>query len=697
LDTSRATGVAINKEVTGQSKAKTIASPQAPPSPSAAFSKDIAAGSPNPPTLNQTFSYELAPSNDGNVPLDAMAIVDTLPVQLQLSSVTTGAYSNLSDFSAGVGVRVSYEKNTAPGVFTLWGSSPNATTNSTLTTPPPGLGAGEYVTRVRYEFGQAATGMIASTRPLVTGRITNPDNAGSPVAFGDTIQNCAALTAVYTAGPTNVNRNSCNTFTLSGPFVQLNPAKENLSGGGPFNAGQTVNWRLRVRSAPQSSDPAPLANLVATDLLPVNLLFTSWTFDDQGTGLPAPQSFEQIPNFAGTGRTLLRWRWNPGSGSLGVNQQVWINAATSIGDSPSGPTLSNDFTIDSHAPGLSLRCSGNSEPDSLDLDGDGDTTETLCSATGTINVNRPPTVTPTTAAAKEGDAAQSFMITVNDPDGNMVSITAITQPNIPGATLTCPNGLNTPAAVPFSCTLSLPALSFTSAGFYTAGVSASDGGATTNQTINITVGNVNRSPVLAAILNQKLVAGQTINVPLSATDPDPEDTNITFSVTNVTPSPVGVTLTPSGANTSGNLQIVVAANAQLQTLTVTVTANDNDAVTPQAAGSGPLTGSRQFTISVFSFLIIDDATGMILAFDVAGNYKLIDCRKGGVTLATGVGTVTTNSCKMNLLAGVGKFSTQSVNAVLNTCTKVASATVVVGGKTYTLNDANVANDVISCP
>src|SRR5882724_3421977 len=354
--------------------------------PGAGLGKNIAGGSPNPPTLNQTFSYDLSPSNGGNVPLDTMVVIDTLPVQLQLVSVTTGSYNGAADFAAGVGVRVSYEKSSAPGVFTLWGSSPNATTNTTLTSPPPGLGVGEYVTKVRWEYGQAQVGMNASARPLITGKIINPDNAGAPVAFNDTIQNCAALTAVYTAGPSNVSASSCHPFPLSGPFVQLAPAKTNLSGGGPFNPGQTVSWRLQVRSAPQSSDPAPLQGLSAADLLPVDLLFVSWTFDDQGTGLPAPQNFTQIPNFAGTGRTLLRWSWNAGSGNLGINQQVFLNIMTTIRNGTTFGSLSNTFDLGSNSPGLAQRCSGGSTTDTQDLDGDGNTAEMLCTSTGTINV-----------------------------------------------------------------------------------------------------------------------------------------------------------------------------------------------------------------------------------------------------------------------------------------------------------------------
>lgn len=357
------------------------------PSPSFSLAKNVAGGSPNPPTLDQTFSYELVISNSGNVPLDNLVIIDTLPVEMQVASVTTGAYNGLADFAVGEGVRVSYEKNTAPGVFTLWGSSPNATTNTLLTAPPPGLGAGEYITRIRWEYGQAQVGMANSARPQITGQIVNPDNAGGPVAFGDSIQNCADLSAVYTAGPTNVNRNACRSFVLSGPFVQLNPAKDNLSGGGPFNPGQAVSYRLRVRTDPRSSDPVPLEDLVATDLLPVNLTFSgTWTFDDQGTGLPAPQVFEQVPNFAGTGRTLLRWRWNAGSGNLGINQQVWINITTTVRNGAPAGNLTNDFTLETDSPSLAQRCTGSSQADSLDLDEDGDTAETLCRESETIAV-----------------------------------------------------------------------------------------------------------------------------------------------------------------------------------------------------------------------------------------------------------------------------------------------------------------------
>lgn len=358
------------------------------PNPSASLTKSIAAGSPNPPTLNQTFSYVLNVGNDGNVPLNNLTIIDTLPVEFTPISVTTGAYSGADDFGVGAGVRVSYEKNTAPGVFTLWGSSPSTTTNTTLTSPPPNLGAGEYITRVRWQFGSALPGMAATAAPQLTGRIVNPDNQGGPVALGDSIQNCAELTAVYTAGPTNVSRSGCANFTLSLPFLQLNPALELVSAG-PFRPGQSISWRLRVRSDARSSDPAPLDQLRTAWLLPAALEPGTWSFDDQGTGRPVPHSFEQIPNFAGSGRTLLRWRWNPGSGALAAGQEVRIIVSTPISAAAAPGTISAELSLEHDTPNMSLRCTGSSRSDSLDLDEDGNDVETVCFSSASFQVTTP--------------------------------------------------------------------------------------------------------------------------------------------------------------------------------------------------------------------------------------------------------------------------------------------------------------------
>ena len=168
------------------------------------ISTDLSA-TPTAPSIGQPFRYDANVDNAGNVPLDGTTMVFTVPVQLAITSVTTGTYTGFSDVAAGEGVRVSYEKNTAPGVFTLWGSSPNTTTNTTMTNPPPGLGAGEYVTRVRWQFGQAAPGATDVSAARVNGQITTPDRLGNPVTTATSIQASVQISGVYTAGSTNVS------------------------------------------------------------------------------------------------------------------------------------------------------------------------------------------------------------------------------------------------------------------------------------------------------------------------------------------------------------------------------------------------------------------------------------------------------------------------------------------------------------
>ncbi len=354
------------------------------PSPGASFSVNMASGTPNPPAINQSFTYDINVFNNGNVPLDNGRTIFTVPVEMNILSVVTGSYINLSDFAAGEGVRVSYEKNTALGVFTLWGSSPNTTTNTTLTAPPPGLGAGEYITRIRWEYGQMSPGMTVSNRPLITGRIINPNNAGGPVSIGNSIQACADFTAVYIAGPTNVNRFECETFNVSGPFVQFNPAVDILSGSDYYLEGQNAIYRLQIRSAEHSSTPVPLQDIQVIFELTAGQTFNSFTFDDQGTGLPAPQQFVQQQN-------LLIFRWNAGSGNLGSNQRVWINISSVINSEATHGNAVSTLYIQSESGGIAQRCSTSSITDSKDLDTDGNTTETFCTTTGQIFIVTPPT------------------------------------------------------------------------------------------------------------------------------------------------------------------------------------------------------------------------------------------------------------------------------------------------------------------
>ena len=100
------------------------------------------------------------------------------------------------------------------------------------------------------------------------------------------------------------------------------------------------------------------------------------------------------------------------------------------------------------------------------------------------------------------------------------------------------------------------------------------------ETITITVTEVNTAPVLAAIANQFVNEGQTLNLTASATDSDIPANTITYSVEG----PAGISINPS----TGALTWTAPAGAD--TNLVTVTARDN--------GNPSLYAARSFTVTV---------------------------------------------------------------------------------------------------
>jgi hypothetical protein len=346
------------------------------PAPGSSHSKGFA-GQPQPPAVNMNFAWSLGVGNNGNVPLDNYTNTDTLPAAVDIVSVTTGSYTN---FGPGA-IDVSYEKNTALGTFTLWGASPPGGADTTLTAPPPGLGVGEYITRIRWEYDTVQPGFTGSAR--INAFLRPTDHLGNPVNAGNTVTNCADLGAVYTAGPTNVTRNSCHNFNVAGPFTRSSPSKINLSGGGPFNPGQTISWELRANNENFGPGSFPIVNPVISDLLPLDLIYTAGSqtcLDSTCTGMPP--AFTSIANYAGTGRTLLRWTF---TGNLLPGEDVRVGYSTTVRQGALNGNLTNSVGQSFPPNGTTQRCATGTT-DSLDIDGDGDTTDTLCTANATAAV-----------------------------------------------------------------------------------------------------------------------------------------------------------------------------------------------------------------------------------------------------------------------------------------------------------------------
>jgi hypothetical protein len=130
---------------------------------------------------------------------------------------------------------------------------------------------------------------------------------------------------------------------------------------------------------------------------------------------------------------------------------------------------------------------------------------------------------------------------------------------------------------------------------------------------------------------------------------------------------------------------VPPSGSQFPRGTTTVTCTATDAANNQT--------SCAFTVRVFDYVIVDDTNGKILRFlSTTGDYDFFDCRKN--KSLSGRGTVTILACKTTLS---DTKPDRTVSALANTCTKVGNATVTTAGLTHTLNDANLSNNIVSCP
>jgi len=132
------------------------------------------------------------------------------------------------------------------------------------------------------------------------------------------------------------------------------------------------------------------------------------------------------------------------------------------------------------------------------------------------NVNRAPQLSPVPAQSVAENAPLSFTLSASDPDGDSLSYTASGLPN--GASFSSTNR-----------TLSWTP-GFDQAGNYQVLFTVSDGSLTASQTVQITVSNLNRKPVISGTPAVSVMVGQSYRFTPTAQDPDGQP--LTFSISN---------------------------------------------------------------------------------------------------------------------------------------------------------------------
>ncbi|MBL8146378.1 MAG: DUF11 domain-containing protein, partial [Anaerolineae bacterium] len=326
--------------------------------------------------------FDLSVNNNTGIAVDSFTITDDIPAQFNVTSVNVGTFT---PWSGTVGLR--YQVNDS-GTWVNWPGTPFA--ESAAATAPV-LGAGQYISDIEFSYGTVPNGFRGA--PRIFGATLATDRNGVPVADGATMTNNGAMSWVYQGVPSS--RTDVTNDPIRLPTVTP-VANKTVTSTPPFIPTSAVNFRLGVGAAP-SSPSNVMNNPIVSDLLPVGVNYVSYTYDNNGTLLPAPV-LTQIPNFNGTGRTMLRWTF---TGSLNRGEMAYINLNTTL----AAGTLAGNLTNEVRVAVTDMPVNGG-VPDAGDWDGVGGSGNSV--STGSVTIAVAPLVGLDSHKSVRGELDSSF-------------------------------------------------------------------------------------------------------------------------------------------------------------------------------------------------------------------------------------------------------------------------------------------------
>ncbi|MEO8357708.1 MAG: hypothetical protein ABI621_17520, partial [Chloroflexota bacterium] len=359
-------------------------------------------------------------TNGTNYPSNQLILIDNLPPQLQVTSVTGGQWSATFDY---VRAFVEYSTNNGSSYTAFPGQPISYNTGGIYNAPAVNI----TNVRWRFDYDPDQTAPFTFTQaglPYTWSFTTSPEIRVTPRAVattadppsgaplpaavaGTTYDNCLQVTRNDSSGNPIVDACNIEQMTVQGTFVSLRTSKNETPGGawddlsdpnitaftpdGSILPGDTLLYTVTVEITERSS--TPLVNPTIQDTLPAasDFIFVrNGIARLDGVALPAAQQ----PTFSQAGQ-VLTWAWNNPSPALTVNPlalgsrflTVEFYARVPRGQAPG--TYTNDLYVVTDS--VDAFCEiGTTEQDSAngDVDGDADATDPACRNPDTYIVER---------------------------------------------------------------------------------------------------------------------------------------------------------------------------------------------------------------------------------------------------------------------------------------------------------------------
>jgi len=344
------------------------------------------------PALNFSPTYyNLNVANTGTSALSNVVVEDVLPPEFFPSSIETG-YDTAYGGATNVKVEIATMNNPSYAEVT---GSPFAVTSSSavVNLVPPLVAVLDVVTKVRLTYSTVGVG-FANDAIRLYGQFKSPDRNGVSYTISDNgiityqtpddtvqshaITNNGTVSYVFNGNPTSTPISSVNTIRETRPRPSL---VKTVSSGAP-KPTDILTYTININNGAGATEV--FTNPEVIDLLPSTVSFIPGSI----TLTSAPGGFTMAPpvitpNFL-PGQTKIKLNFTgsiPVAGSAVVTLQAQVNPGVASGTIGVNTVVLSDFSNGPMHPD-----DGTPITDTLDLDGDTNTTEVFVGSTATYTV-----------------------------------------------------------------------------------------------------------------------------------------------------------------------------------------------------------------------------------------------------------------------------------------------------------------------